>query len=287
MTTRSYAPRRSVALMAATAAAAAITATLSSAPPARATCASFWGLGNSSECQSTLFSVAIAIGTGARASATGLFGTAFAVGTNADASTTNPFSFGITVGDDSKASAEDVFGVAVNLGAKGTAGTNGDSSLLNLGFNIAVNIAAPGSNDSLTSTGGIGNIAANIFGYNADVLSLGFLNTATNLGGRNTEVRAGDFGGTPALNTAVKVGGDGGKVTAGPGPVAIAVSVFQNSDVVKQGPGININGIVVGGAAATRNRAPSTAAAAPVGSKAPKAQRSAASKSTSAARGRR
>ena len=42
------------------------------APAANATCASFFGIGNSANCTSTLFSAAIAIGDGAQAHALSL-----------------------------------------------------------------------------------------------------------------------------------------------------------------------------------------------------------------------
>lgn len=60
-------------------------AALGTAPTANATCASFWGINNGGGCTSTLFSVAIAIGTGATASAGGPFGAALAVGNKAEA----------------------------------------------------------------------------------------------------------------------------------------------------------------------------------------------------------
>ncbi len=57
------------------------------APSANATCASFFGIGNSADCSSTLLSVAVAIGNGATAHADGLLGAAIVVGTNSKAST--------------------------------------------------------------------------------------------------------------------------------------------------------------------------------------------------------
>ena len=77
--------------------------TLSSAPAANATCASFFGIGKSADCTSTLFSAAIAIGPGAQAYAEGLFGTAFAVGAGSGAEVHNPFGFATTFGTNSTA----------------------------------------------------------------------------------------------------------------------------------------------------------------------------------------
>ena len=58
------------------------------APTANATCASFFGIGNSADCTSTLLSVAVAIGNGATAHADGLLGAAFVIGANSSATTT-------------------------------------------------------------------------------------------------------------------------------------------------------------------------------------------------------
>ena len=60
---------------------------LGSAPTANATCASFFGIGNSAECTSNLFSFAIAIGDGAEAHANGTFGGAFVIGKESTAPT--------------------------------------------------------------------------------------------------------------------------------------------------------------------------------------------------------
>src|SRR6478735_2284915 len=57
------------------------------APTANATCASFFGLGNSTNCTSNLFSIAIAIGDGASAHANGVIGAAFALGMDNAATT--------------------------------------------------------------------------------------------------------------------------------------------------------------------------------------------------------
>ncbi|CAN5498076.1 hypothetical protein BH09ACT7_BH09ACT7_47440 [soil metagenome] len=43
--------------------------------------------------------------------------------------------------------------------------------------------------------------------------------------------------------------GTGNEVTVGPGPFAIAISVFQNhATVTRQGPGVNLDGLTLGGA---------------------------------------
>src|SRR5262245_129566 len=81
------------------------------APTANASCASFFGIGNSADCTSTLFSVAFAIGDGASAhAADAFFGAAVAVGTGA-AATSNDAFFGaaFAVGTAAAATSSDAF----------------------------------------------------------------------------------------------------------------------------------------------------------------------------------
>ena len=85
--------RRSVAaLLAATVSGGFLaSAGLWSAPPARATCLSAFGIGNSADCSSTLFGIAFALGDGAQAHAEGFFGASFAIGDSASATTRDAF----------------------------------------------------------------------------------------------------------------------------------------------------------------------------------------------------
>ncbi|WP_156432818.1 hypothetical protein [Mycobacterium sp. M26] len=243
-------------LLAGAAAVAMATASIQSAPTANATCASFFGIGNSANCQSNLTSIAIAIGTNAQALAPGYFGAAFSVGT--DAVTLAPGLFGIAaaVGDNTGAVANGVFGIS------GAFGNYAQSSAGGQGLNIALNLT-PGttvSGGSKVGAIGFGNIAVNLFGSGTtfeanQALATGIANTAIDLGGNDTIVWAG--GGTGVLNGALNVGGNDNFVAAGPGPVSIAVSILQNSQgVTKSGPGFNINGFTVGGAAATGRDTP-------------------------------
>ena len=68
------------------------------APTANATCASAFGIGNSANCTSTLFSVALAIGDGASAHADVFFGASFAVGAGAAATTSGAFTLATATG---------------------------------------------------------------------------------------------------------------------------------------------------------------------------------------------
>lgn len=259
---------------------------IGTAPTAHATCASFFGLGNSANCTSNLTSIAIAIGTDSVAHADGLFGSAIAIGTEAKAYTNGPFGSAISVGfittavtndafniavssgTESVANAGGVFALAVQLGKDGIAETGGSGQFGNIGANIAINIAPtqPATGVPRTLAVGIGNIAVNLFGNASgnlthDISAIGTANIATNFGGNDNIVDAGSGG---AGNVAFNVFGSGNGVQAAPGPLAVAGSIFQNGAVViKNGPGFNINGIKVGGAAATpSNRVTKPAAAA-------------------------
>lgn len=255
-------------------------AALVQAPTANATCASFFGLGNSANCTSTPLSIAIAIGNNASAKAEGLFGAAFAAGTNATALTSDAFTFAVGAGDGSLSITKGLFGIGVTVGPGTTAGTQGDPALGNLGFNIALNISPTNPGLYPVVSGGVGNLAVNLFGTSTvfgtkEVLATGYFNVATNVGGNNNDVWAAsgflssalNLGGSDgsvkagggALDSAINLGGSGNTVYASPGPLAVAVSVGQSGATVsKQQPGININGF----------RLPNTAAALNSGKKA-------------------
>lgn len=174
------------------------------APAANATCASFFSIGNSADCTSTPFSVALAFGPGAQAQATGLFGAAFSIGDGASAKSPGLFSLASAVGTKARAEAngtfgaamtagvnsivqtEDVFtlaaalgdnslalgkgafGIAAVLGPYTYAGTAGDPARGNLGFNIAVNVSPANKLPYSYQAGGIGNLAVNLFGTSDD-----------------------------------------------------------------------------------------------------------------------
>lgn len=227
-----------------------LAAGLGSAPPANATCASFFGIGNSANCSSNLTSIAIAVGTDAQAHADGLFGAAFAVGTDAKAVTQNgAFSFAVSAGDHNDADAEGVFALAVQLGSYGEAFTAGVAD-------IAINLTPgqPATGFTLSDADGYGNIAVNLFGTAAgslthEVRALGIAGIAANVGGNDNDVRAGAPGAVG--NVAVALFGSFNQVESGPGPFALAGSVGQTGKVIqKVGPGFNINGFAVGGTAA-------------------------------------
>jgi hypothetical protein len=210
------------------------TAGLGSAPTANATCASVFGIGNSAQCTSTLFNLAIAVGTNAEAHAGGMlpFGAAVAFGNGAVAEIDTGFSLAVTVGANSRAT--------VSLGAG----------------NIAANIFG---NATDVAASGLGVVAVNLLGNASDVEAVGLGDVAVNLLGNSNTVYASILPGSVAFNAF----GSGNDVEAGPGLLAIAASILQtNATITKAGPGFNINGLGGGGAAAVGNAKPATPTAA-------------------------
>ncbi len=259
--------------------AVAVAAGLGSAPTANATCVSFWGIGNGGGCTSHLFSAAIAIGTGATATADGLFGNAFAIGNGAIALSTGALNlayaggegayartlgtleFAAAQGKNSSAYAgtvsSDLGNTAINIGTADAFGNNQVAAGKGIG-NLAVNLFGHGSAANPSVVDGLGflNLATNLFGNGNHVVAVGVLNNAANLAGDNNTIAAGDIP-TPSatVSLAFNVFGSGNGVFAGPGPLAVAGAIAQTGKdgpnaIKKAGPGFNINGFVVGGAAA-------------------------------------
>jgi hypothetical protein len=247
---------------------------------------------------------AIAIGNGAVASATGLFGGSLAIGDNAQASMSpfnlSAFNFATAIGNDAIAQGfTTLFGVATQIGP-GTAitlgfgniavglgeGTGqsaaasgfvssawqlGPGSAATLGtLSIAVGVGKGKAGQTSTSAGGFASLALNLLGgASADgisqVSSNGFFSAAVNILGDDNEVTAAAPS-LPGANLALNIFGKGNTVSAGPGPLAFAGSIFQRgATVTKVGPGFNINGLAVPGVASVQSRsvAPATATAAP------------------------
>jgi hypothetical protein len=242
--------QRTVILAAAMAACSVAAATLGPAPSANATCASFSGINLGSGCTSTLGGLAIALGPNATAIAAGFLSTAVGIGNSVIASAHGAFSLGIAGGTSSEAIA-------------------GNSQGTDLG-NIAIALGDHAVAAAFSSTGnGFGNIATNVGNHN-EVTAIGDLNVASTLG-KDTVVAEGianyasDVGGTgntveavggpglksPGFSTAFAFFSNGTVVLADPGPLAVAGSILQTgATVAKEGPGFNINGVKVGGAAA-------------------------------------
>ena len=275
------------ALLGALVSGALATGAIGGAAPAEASCFSMFGLGNGNGCTSTLTTYAIGIGDGAVANAPTLFGGALAIGKNANASTvtigTSAFNFATAIGDNANASGYiSLFGVALQLG-EGTAATFGVGNIavgvaqglgnqaavsgvgsiaLQLGrgtsnnigsLSVAVGVSPFSAGNPLTSTTGFGSLALNLFGDasaagTTRVESNGFFNVASNILGNDNVVTANGPIGLP--NLAFNAFGDRNTVAAGPGPLAIAGSIFQRDATVEQpNTGFNINGRAVPGLA--------------------------------------
>lgn len=250
-----------------------------STPTANATCASFFGLGNTAQCTSNLTSIAVAIGTNATAKADGLFGAAFALGTNSSAQTAGPLSVAGALGDGSAATTYDGALSVALAGGVNSAASAGQATLYAPGSvaNVAVALC---SKDCNADSRGIANLAVNLLGDTSDVAIEGAGAVAVDVGGNNSLTSVyGNFSNATSLfgtqsettassmtvallSSAFTIGSRGTaptlqRVQAGSGPFAIAGSVFQtNAVVTKSGPGFNINGINVGGAAALGKRTP-------------------------------
>ena len=99
---------------------------------------------------------------------------------------------------------------------------------------------------------GTGNVAMNT-GNNSQVWAFGRFSRASNLGGSGVLVQT---SGTGTASWAFNVLGSGNIVQTDKAPLAIVGSLFQTNATVQQlGTGININGHVVGGAAAATSAA--------------------------------
>jgi hypothetical protein len=228
-----------------------VASTLASAPAANATCASFWGIGNGNGCTSSFGGVAIAIGAGATATAEGFLLTSIAVGTHAQAATNGIFNLAVAAGTASGAVAGNSVGtnfanVAIGLGDSSSA-----VAASNPGDHGFGNIATTVGDHDLVMAYGTLNMASNL-GNGNTVVAQGLVSYASNVGGSKNGVEASSSGVTSlGLNTAFAFFATDTQVLAFPGPVAIAGSIFQTgAHVTKKGPGFNINGITVGGAAA-------------------------------------
>jgi hypothetical protein len=132
--------------------------------------------------------------------------------------------------------------------------------------NTASNIG--GTDNTLTATGSASNNAVNLLGRSSTLVA-GTLgangNLALTFGGTDNAVTGGASSGNRTAGFGIF--GSGNTVTAGPGPFALAGSIFQTGrEVTQVGTGIAINQNRVGGAAALRTSraadrtAPSTTA---------------------------
>jgi hypothetical protein len=252
MSQRATSTNKAIGGLLAVAMAVGTAAAFGAAPAANATCASFFGIGNSAQCQSSSTSIAIAIGNNSTARALGLFGTALVFGDVSLASipTVGAFNIALATGYNSGAFASGVASLAVAAGSNGETHAGTSAGLTEIG-NIAVDLGQhPFPPNWETSAAGVGNFALNLGPSEQSVFAIGYFNTAENLTGSN-EVQSGTSGHPGIASLAVSFLSNNTTVTAGPGPFAIAEALaITGVTVNKSGPGININGFKIGGAAA-------------------------------------
>lgn len=264
---------------------------LATAPAANASCASFFGIGNSAGCVSNRTSIAIAIGDGATATANGLFGAAFAVGTNTSAVTESGGVFNLAAnvypGSEGRTSiAGGTLSAAVAVGrGDNPSGSYAGAQMYAAGTTQVGNFAL----GPQTFAGGTGNLAVNLFSTrngSASAFGTGSLAVVASKGLASAQadgvfnVALTAFGSPDATsNFAVtfdneaygpsKLGcvaislfnGGNNYVNAGGGPFAVAASIGQSGqDVRQKGPGININNTIkTAGATAARPASKRTA----------------------------
>ncbi|MBB3603007.1 hypothetical protein FHT40_002668 [Mycolicibacterium sp. BK556] len=241
-------------LLAAMPLAGALVATaISAAPAASADCASFFGLGNTANCQSGPTSIAIAVGPNATATAAGWFGAALAVGRVpligtdnlgvATATTSGAFTFAWAWGDNVTAQAGDLVGIATQWGTNGTTITKGAFNIAQAITNPFPFLLPPTSEIGMTLANGVGNVVTNgafVTEPGKSVSAVGFGNFAFNGWGFNNVVKSGGSQ-TSFFNSAIDAF-TSGDVTAGPGPFAIAIAFGQapGESTTQVGPGIKL-----------------------------------------------
>jgi hypothetical protein len=218
-------------------------ASLLGAPTAGATCASFFGIGNSAFCTSSPTSVAIAIGDNAWARADGAFGTAIAIGDQSQAFIVlGRFNLATAVGYHTVAAADYDLSLSFAFGDRSLANAAGQpGNKLRVG-DVAITFS-PGQPNGRAISDGVGSVALNFFGNGSTAYAAGRGSTAVVAGTYDANSYAtGDFVSATAVLSHSTV------VNAGPGPLAIAGAIGQkNVTVTKVGTGININGISLGG----------------------------------------
>jgi len=153
----------------------------SQAPVANATCLSVFGIGNGGDCTSTIGSIAVGIGPGTMAGATGLFGVAFAVDAGAAAHSVGVvFGASFAVGSGALAISSGVVDYALAVGNTANAAADG-------GLNEAVAVGT-GAGAEATGAANTASAASNakqselVTGTSAAAASFGVGNYAIAVG---------------------------------------------------------------------------------------------------------
>jgi len=243
--------------------------TLGPTPAANASCASFFGIGNSANCTSTLTSIAIAIGPNAQAHADGVLGAALSLGEATSASTGGFLNFAFTQGTNSSSSAGGVFSAALAALASNTnlsvgGGAPSEGNLANLGI-VLRSFSDTTSNISVK---GVGSLAVGVItGDDIDADGVGTV-TVSAVGALNNLTNHGNFGNvssflsaqTSITNTAGNlawawdVNGLSNTVeTTGAGGAVAGAFSQENETVTQNGIGVNIKVIPSTGSAKVKS----------------------------------
>jgi hypothetical protein len=245
---------RAVALGTATAAGAVGLAGLVAMPTANATCASFFGLGKSADCTSSLTSIAIAVGPNAQAHADGALGVAISWGDDVSSATGGLWNFALTRGTNSSTYAGGILSAGFAWAANNATASAGTGSMSNNNWwNAAVVIGARTDEVTNVTVNGVGNLGVG-FLSSGDVEAQGMGTVTVNsLGPDNLLINNGVFsnassflsGGTTINNSGNLswawdiVGANNNLMTTGKFSMAGAFSQ-QGETVVQDGPGVEI-----------------------------------------------
>lgn len=268
---------RVLALGTAMAAGAVGFSALASAPEANATCASFFGIGNSANCTSTLTTVAFAFGEDAQAHAGGVLGAAISFGNSSSATTAGFGNLAVNNGNGSSAYVGGNFSTAIGWGvndATVSAGTGGQGA--NNWWNAAIAFGARSDETTNVTVNGIANLGVNFIG-SGDIDAEGTGTVTVNaLGGLNNLVNHGNLSNVSSFisaNTTINntgtlswawdvVGATNTVETTG--GFSVAGALFQeNETVVQNGPGVNLRLRPTVGSSARPNAKPAAATAGP------------------------
>ena len=266
---------RALALGAAVATGGMGIAALGPIPAANASCASFFGIGNSANCTSTFTSIAIALGPNAQAHANGTLGAAISLGDTTSASTGGMFNLAFTHGTNSSTSAGGLWSAALTKAANDTTVTVGPGPL-NSGnlLNVAVVLGANSSETTNINIKGVGNLAVGFLSSgDIDADGVGTV-TVNSFGAENNLTNHGNFsnvssflsGGTSitsnsTLSWAWDVDGASNVVETNGGANVAGAFAQENETVIQNGPGVNVRlRPSVGSSPAKSKPSPGTAA---------------------------
>jgi hypothetical protein len=185
-------------LLSAAASAAIATVTMGTAPEAKATCVSFGGVVNtdSSHCQTTsIGDVAIAIGPGTYANASGGFNTSISLGPNAQSVAEGQLNAGHG------------FNTAIAVGSNAV--SSADTGLANTSISIGNN---PDTTCCRAWTGGRGNLAVNV-GQGSSAEALGDFNRAISFGNGSKTYA---YGLGAGVSRAISLGNNNNTTAGGP-----------------------------------------------------------------------